>query len=635
MKWKSILRRLIATGCMLALLVTSAAALSVEDARALLEETYVDLLPESAYQATTLDELFAAIDDPYTYYMSAQEYADFLSSVEQENSVTGIGASISYTDEGILLISVLSGGAAAEAGLQGGDIIVAIEGESCAPAGEAHRALLVGEAGTYVNVTVRHADGSEEDYRLERRLVEIHNTSSTLWDGGIGYIDCDSFGTYTGYYFAQGIQTYDDEAHLWVVDLRSNSGGVTSSAVYAIGTFTGAGTLLLLRDRDGLYRSSSHYADYLTADPVIVLTNGYSASASEIFAADIRDCRAGIVVGDRTYGKGVAQVVYDDSDSDLFDGDALKVTAYRFYSAGGNTNDLVGVVPTLLVNGAIAHDVAKLLGKEEPNYPDGYLRFHLNGWDFYLDLEEAQEEANLAAFQALLEALPPDVQVWEGLRSRWTETTAEQLLEEYGGDGVDCRWFTDVSGSDCADAINALATYGILNGDDTGSYSPDGALTRAQLCALMAQALGVSYVGTSYFTDVEEGRWYAGAVNAMAKLGFVDSSSDLFRPSDPLTQQEFITFMGRLAAYLNCKAYEYIRKQDAAALAADEDLAGYADWARSAVDVMTNLVVDENDAPVSMLQADLADIDPQATVLRGEAAQVLYNLLSGLGILAY
>ena len=151
----------------------------------------------------------------------------------------------------------------------------------------------------------------------------------------------------------------------------------------------------------------------------------------------------------------------------------------------------------------------------------------------------------------------------------------------------------------------------------------------------MAQALGVSYVGTSYFTDVEEGRWYAGAVNAMAKLGFVDSSSDLFRPSDPLTQQEFITFMGRLAAYLNCKAYEYIRKQDAAALAADENLAGYADWARSAVDVMTNLVVDENDAPVSMLQADLADIDPQATVLRGEAAQVLYNLLSGLGILAY
>lgn len=635
MKWKSFLRRLIAICCMSALLITSAAALSVEDARDLLKEIYVDPLPKSAYEATTLDELFDAIGDPYTYYMTAQEYTDFLSSVEQESSVTGIGASISYTDEGILLISVLSGGAAAEAGLQGGDMIIAIEGESCAPAGEAHRSLLIGEAGTYVNVTVRHADGSEKDYRLERRLVEIHNTSSALWDGGIGYIDCDSFGAYTGVYFSEGIQEYDDEAHIWVVDLRSNGGGVTSSAVHSIGTFTGPGTLLLLRDKDGRYYSSSHYFDYLTSDPVIVLTDTYSASAAEIFAADIRDRQAGILVGERTYGKGVAQVVYDENDSDLFDGDALKITAYRFYSASGNTNDLVGVLPTLLVNANLSQEVAKLLGKEAPKYPDGYLKFTLNGWDFYLDLEEAQEEANLATFHALLAALPPNVQVSEGLRSRWTETSAAQLLEEYGGDDVVCRWFADVSDSAYADAINALATYDILNGDSAGNFNPEGTLTRAQLCAMMAQALGVTYTGTSKFSDVDDTRWYAGAVNAMAELGFVTGSSGKFRPNDSLTQEEFITFMGRLAAYLNCKAYEYIQSQDTDALASNPSLAPFADWAKPGVDVMTNLIVSEEDKPVSMLHADLADIDPQVTVLRGEAAQVLYNLFSGLGILAY
>ena len=99
MKWKPCLRRLAVTCCVLALLVTSAAALSVEDARTLLEETYVDELPEAAYTAATLEELFAAIGDPYTYYMTAEEYTDFLSSVEHEDAVTGIGAAISYTDE--------------------------------------------------------------------------------------------------------------------------------------------------------------------------------------------------------------------------------------------------------------------------------------------------------------------------------------------------------------------------------------------------------------------------------------------------------------------------------------------------------------------------------------------------------
>ena len=635
MKWKAFLRQLAAVCCVLALLVTSAAALSVEDARGLLEEVYVDPLPESAYEATTLEELFAAIGDPYTYYMTAQEYADFLSGVEQEESVVGIGASIQYTENGILLVGVLAGGAAAEAGLQGGDLIVAIEGEPCIPAGEAHRALLVGDAGTYVNITVRHADGSQEDYRLERRLVEIHNTSTTLWDGGIAYIDCDSFGVRTGNYFSEGIQTYDDDAHIWIVDLRNNAGGVTSSAVYSIGTFTGAGTLLLLRGRDGRYYRTSHYADFLTADPVIVLTNAYSASAAEIFAADIRDCQAGILVGERTYGKGVAQVVYDQDNSDLFDGDALKVTAYRFYSSAGNTNDLIGVLPTLLVDANLAQEVAKLLAEEEPKRPDGYLRLVLNNWDFYLDLEKAQDEDHRYAFQALLEALPPDAQVSLGEGSRWTEYSVAQLLEACGGDGLACRWFADVSGSPYADAINALGTYHILNGDTDGNYNPDGILTRAQLCALMAQALGVTYTGASRFEDVEEGRWYCGAVNAMAELGFVDDSSSLFRPDDPLTQEEFITFMGRLAAYLNCGTYEYIQLQDADALAADPELAPFSDWAKSSVDVMARFTVSANEEPVSLLHQNLADIDPQAHVCRGEAAQVLYNLLDKLGILAY
>ena len=638
MKCSHLLRRLMATVCVLALLVTSAAALSVEDARTLLEETYVDALPPETYEAETLEELFLAVGDPYTYYMSAEEYSQFLGSVEHENAVTGIGAAINYTDEGILLTGVLAGGGAEEVGLQAGDLIVAIEGEPCAPAGEAHRALLVGEAGTWVNVTVRHADGSEADYRIERRLVEIHNTSTTLWDGGVAYIDCDSFGSDTGLYFAQGIQDCDDEAHIFVVDLRGNTGGVTSSATYAIGTFTGPAALLYLRDKEGTYRQSVNYYDALTADPAIVLTDGYSASAAEIFAADIRDCRAGILVGGRTYGKGVAQVVFDgDTSPALFDGDALKITAYRFYSADGNTNDLIGVLPTLLVDSSLAQDVARLLAEEEPGRPEGHLRLGLNGWYFFVDLEKAQAEENRFAFDALLSALPPDADVWLGEGSRWEESSVQDLCAAYGGEDFRSRWFSDVGDSPYADAINTLATYGILKGSSEDTFNPGGELTRAQLCALMAQALGVGYSGESRFSDVPETRWYASAVNAMAELGFVEGNEDgTFRPDDSLTYEQFITFMSRLAAYLNLDVYEYIKDQDAQALAEDEVLSGFAEWARSGADVLGRMMRrSADDSVASMLPADLEDIDPTATVLREDAAVTLCNMLQMLGILQY
>ena len=635
---KRILRCVTAGCCILALLITSAAALSVEDARALLEDAYVDELPQAAYEAETLEELFAAIGDPYTYYMTAGEYADFLGSVEREDSVTGIGAAVNYTDEGILLTGILAGSGAEEVGLQAGDLIVAIEGESCAPAGEAHRALLVGEAGTYVTVTVRHADGREQDYRIERRLVEIHNTSTALWDGGIVYIDCDSFGSDTGLYFAQGILEYGEQAHLFVVDLRSNTGGVTSSAVYSIGTFTGPAALLYLRDKDGTYRRSVNSYEALTADPVIVLTNGYSASAAEIFAADIRDCGAGILVGDRTYGKGVAQVVFDQFDHPgLFSGDALKVTAYRFYSADGNTNDIIGVFPTLLVSSTISQEVAKLLAEESPRRADGYLRLGLNGWYFFVDLEKAQAEENRFAFDALLSALPPDASVWIGEGREWQETSAAKLADAYGGPDFQSRWFSDVEDSPYALPINILATYGVLNGDSEGNFNPGGELTRSQLCALMAQALNVGYRGESAFSDVSSDRWYASSINAMAQLGFAEGYSDgTFRPDEPLTYEQFITFMSRLAAYLNCDVYEYVQEQDLQALSSDEELAAFSLWARSGADVMARMLRSSaDDSVVSMLPTALEDIDPQGPVRRDEAAAVLSNMLGLLGIIEY
>ena len=630
---KKTLCRLFAAACICAMLVTSAAALSVEDALALLKKRYVNELPAAAYQATTLDELFAAVGDPYTYYMSEEEYQGFLDDVEYEGSVTGIGAQISYEESGVLITAVLPGSGAEEVGLTAGDLIIAINGESCVPAGEADRVKITGEAGTRVRVTVRHENGSVRDYTIERRVVPIHNTLVSV-KGGVGYIDCNSFGTQTGAYFADGIDRYGDQAHLWIVDLRGNPGGVTSAAIDALGTFSGAGAQLCFRDRSGRSLQNYSYDARLTEAPAVILTDRYSASASEIFAGGIRASGAGISVGGRSFGKGVAQLVYDENNSSLFDGDAVKLTAYRFYLADGNTTDRIGVIPTLLVPAGCTEEVAQLLSEKEPSSPDGYLRLTLAGRDFFVDLENAQSDAHQTAFAALISALAPDAQIALGGSGGWTaiSTAAAHTLYTDGA----ARWFTDLDGCAYADAINTLSTYMLIFGSGDGTFRPNATMTRAEVCALLAQALDVTTSVGGYFTDIEDSEWYAGSVNAMASLGLVDGvGSGMFDPCGTMTQEQFFTVMGRLAAFLNCKVSDYRDGLDESFLNADPELAPFQSWARGHVKTLSSSLCTDDGQPVSMLFNELSALSPRTPITRGEAAATMYNVLTTLGILVY
>ena len=172
----------------LALLAAPASALTVPEALELLEERYYFDIPESAYEAGSLDELFQQLGDPYTYYMSREEYEAFLADVEGEVNLVGIGAVIRLTQEGLLVDSVVSGGSAQESGLQTGDLIVAVDGVSCFPAQQGHRELLVGEEGATVEVSVLR-NGETKEYTLTRRALHIPNTEFKLLEGGVGYID--------------------------------------------------------------------------------------------------------------------------------------------------------------------------------------------------------------------------------------------------------------------------------------------------------------------------------------------------------------------------------------------------------------------------------------------------------------
>lgn len=629
---KTVFRRLCAAICILALCLTPASALSVEDALTLLEDNYVEKLPAAAYEAATLDELFGAVGDPYTYYMTPEKLEAFNNVVESENSVTGLGVAINYTDEGIRIMSVLRGSGAMDAGLTEGDLIIAIDGVSCVPAGEQFRPMIIGEAGTYINITVRHANGTTEDYRIERRKVDIHNTTVSA-ENGVTTIDCDSFGSLTADYFQTGIEENEKNTRIWVVDLRNNAGGLASAAVSALGDFTGFGPKIYYRERGGGYYYTLHREDAITDKPVIVLTNGNSASASEILAGGIR-AGGGVVLGGRTYGKGTAQIVYDGTNRpDLFTDDALKVTVYRFFCADGNTTDKIGVIPTLLVDGEQTEAVAALLCGEKPEKGQ-YLRLHLNGCDFYIDPAALKSEEQTAAFKALLAALPPDALLVEESDKGAAKLDIADAVAKYG-DPDASRWFDDVADSPYRTEIDTLATYGVLRGSSDGKFDPDRTLTRAELCAMLAQAMDIAGRDAAPFADVSQDSWYAESVNAMTSLELVNGvGGRRFDPEGSLTQEQLIAVMGRFVAFLNIRAANYVKNLNDD-LSQFEALTPFASWARGGAAVLTEFAADNGPGAGEMLYDDLPNIDPHALVTREQAAATLCRVFKNLGILAY
>ena len=623
--------RLGAFSCAAALLLaTGAQALSVEEAREILQRSYVDKLPNAAKEAETLDELFSYTDD-YTYYMTGEEYEAFLSEVEGEVSFVGIGAEITYGETGITIVSVLKGGGAEKAGLLAGDVIVAIDGEGCVPGTAEAREKLLGEAGTQVRVTVLRADGRKKDITVTRALVVQTNTSVSA-ESGVGYIDCGSFGSQTGTYFQDGVRKNNSAVRAWVVDLRGNGGGLTSAAVTALGTFAGKGDLAYFVDRDGDAIPERYAGADLTDKPAIVLMNAGSASASEIFAGGILGTGSGIVIGERSYGKGVAQIVYDGTNCPYLTDDAVKVTAYRFYCAGGNTSDRVGVVPTLYIPQGTTSAAAELLAGAKPADGSAYLHLVLNGLDFYVDIAAAKQQT--LALEGILRALAPDAELYWGENGAEERVTSAQAREKCGKAGMSMD-FSDVSGSEYEDAINALAAYRIVFGDK-GAFRPDDTMTRAEVCALLAQALDVYSSADGYFTDVPKGSWYAPSVNAMASLGLISGvGGGRFAPNATMTQEEFITVLGRLVEFLNLDARAYLDEHPLAILQPLAQYKNFSPWAIRCADLLMNSVFDENGDAVNMYCMSLEDIEPQVPILREQAAAALYNALRTTGVLKY
>lgn len=638
----------------LALLLTPVSALGAEQAKQLLQDYYIDEIPEEILALGSIEEMVQALGDPYTKYYDAQEYAAFLASLE-DTELVGIGVVVYYLDEGILVSQTAPDSPAREVGLQPGDYIIAVDGHDvCGAAEEDIDGWLKGEAGTPVRLRVRRG---EETFQVTavRRHVVFPTVELEKIENGVAWITCSAFGSTTAQHFYDIITTYDEQVEQWIVDLRGNGGGDVYAAVFSAGFFAGNDAGIYLRNAAGAYYTYQHdsnaalslgYCDgkasafyengYLTEDPVYVLTDANSASASELFCAMIRDSGAGLIVGGRTFGKGVAQTMLTGSQYGFSDGDALKITTERSYSTAGATYDKVGILPHIMVDSGLADEVAAILAAPFQEDQSVLVLRDLSASsnlvdDLGLPLDMLCDPANATAVTELLSQLPANVSCQLMEHGKLTDITVEQAAQLCGVTLMQER-FSDITGSAFSDEIETLGVYGVIHGMGDGTYQPAAELNRASLCALLVKAMRfpVSSTDVAAFADVAPGDWYAPYVAAMYEMGLINGYDGYFNPNDPITHEQFLTILGRVAKWLDMDYYELSlhdglygdRMPDAETLA--EQYGAYAEWARELV-----WLCDEE-----LLWEPLEGIEPLKTTTREEAAAAVYNLLRETGVLA-
>ncbi len=292
--------------------------------------------------------LMNALGDPYSTYYNEEAFNSFEQSTTGKYYGIGVSVSQNISTGIITLVKPFKGAPGYEAGVLPNDILYAVNGVEVTGMDLSEVvAMIKGEEGTTVQLTVVRE--GEEDYivlDVERRQVEVPTVEIELLDNQIGYMSVSGFEGVTASQFYNGIAQLSSEGmKALVIDLRNNPGGRLDVVVSMLDMILPEGILVYTEDKDG-NRANEEYSNAQTIldVPLAVLVNGQSASASEIFAGDVQDFGAGIIVGTQTFGKGIVQTVYP-----LDENTAVKMTVSSYYTHAGRNIHGVGIKPDIEV----------------------------------------------------------------------------------------------------------------------------------------------------------------------------------------------------------------------------------------------------------------------------------------------
>ena len=291
--------------------------------------------------------LLDSLDDPYSVYYTHEELVEL--QQQTEGVYYGIGAYIAQdTEMGYTRISkIIKNTPAEESGLQQDDYIYQINGEDMQGKDSTYVVSKIkGEEGTKVTITVIREGVSEPvDIEVERRKIESPTVEYEMLDDNMAYIQITEFDLVTTDQFEKAYdQAKADGMKGLILDLRSNPGGNLSTVCDIARMILPKGLIVYTEDKYGKREEYTCDGANEIKVPLVVLTNGYSASASEILAGAIKDYGIGTLVGTTTYGKGIVQKVIN-----LSDGSAVKLTVSTYYTPNGNNIHKIGIDPDVEV----------------------------------------------------------------------------------------------------------------------------------------------------------------------------------------------------------------------------------------------------------------------------------------------
>lgn len=370
----------------------------IEQARAVIKNYYIEQVSSEALNQPNIKDIVKSLNDPYSQYFTPQEYKEFTNNINLK--ITGIGVHIDTAPEGIKVVSVIDGSPAKGAGIKEGDIIITVGNNNLAGLSlEEAASYIKGEEGTTAHIRIKR-DGIVYTYDVVRKQISFPTVEGKMLDNGAAYIKISSFGKDTSSDFRMKYEELNKLfPHSLIIDIRNNGGGYLDTAVDLLGSFIGEKPALITRDRfkgETTYLAPGNVS--VIDKPVILLINEYSASASEILSAAIKDYNKAFIIGTRTYGKGTVQSLFE-----LFDGSVIKLSIQKFYSPMGKEINKVGVQPDFEVDNVDSLAVAELLCSSSTMVDKrGYIKVNIGNREFEIDLAKARKPEYWPAFRYII-----------------------------------------------------------------------------------------------------------------------------------------------------------------------------------------------------------------------------------------
>ena len=303
-------------------------------------ENYLGDIDENDLSDGILKGYISGLDDKYSRYLTEEEYLSEQS--EDEGQLVGLGLTLSKDDNGYIRIAeIMQDSPVVDAGLKVGDIITIIDGVDVLAAGfEESIESMRGTEGSEIRLTVRR-DGIDKDYTFTRRSIEMITVRGKMINQSVGYIEISGFKKNTPQQFIETLERLTSNgAKAIVFDVRDNGGGIVESLSDCVDPLLPEGVIATAEYKDGHSETLVYSDDTELKIPMVVLVNKNTASAAELFAASLRDFRGAVLVGEKTYGKGVMQQTTEFDKKG-----AVVLTVAKYKTSVSECYDEIGLTP--------------------------------------------------------------------------------------------------------------------------------------------------------------------------------------------------------------------------------------------------------------------------------------------------